>query len=246
MSLSKITRILVLLSLTLLLTNPTIVQADTPTGVDNDASDGCTGTWAFPPLYVGGADGAVFAQAAYEFDENCNPVLVGQVRLNYVPTPVVDQEQEPFETKTVPIIPPPPPDEGGFGIDAVDTCHLRTWEEDAPGFDMIAVQVDQTYSWNGSTVTLSNGSTSATTYFSWWYISSGPSGTAGYHSSQVAWSNGQASFYCNGGPFCGGGPSYHITLYDYMTVDYLGGCGGYGTYSGTVVPAGRVLYNVWK
>lgn len=246
MSLSKITRILVLLSLTLLLTNPTIVRADTPTGVDNDASDGCTGTWAFPPLYVGGADGAVFAQAAYEFDENCNPVLVGQVRLNYVPTPVVDQEQEPFETKTVPIIPPPPPDEGGFGIDAVDTCHLRTWEEDAPGFDMIAVQVDQTYSWNGSTVTLSNGSTSATTYFSWWYISSGPSGTAGYHSSQVAWSNGQASFYCNGGPFCGGGPSYHITLYDYMTVDYLGGCGGYGTYSGTVVPAGRVLYNVWK
>lgn len=244
MSLCKLTRFLVFLSLTLLLISPTIAQADTPIEADTDASDGCTGTWTFPLLYVGGADGAVFAQATYEFDENCKPVLVNQVRLNYVPAS--DQEQEPFETKTVPIVPPPPPDEGGVGIDAVDTCHLRTWEEDAPGLDMIAVQVDQTYSWNGSTVTLSNGSTSATTYFSWWYISSGPYGTAGYHSSRVAWSNGQASFYCNGGPFCGGGPSYHITLYDYMTGDYLGGCGGYGTYSGTVVPAGRVLYNAWK
>lgn len=237
-------RFLVFLSLTLLLINPTRAQADTPIATDADASDGCTGIWTFPPLYVGGADGVVFAQATYEFDENCKPILVNQVRLNYVPP--LDEEQEPFETKTVPIIPPPPPDKGGAGVDAVDTCHLRTWEEDAPGFDMIAVQQDQTYSWNGSTVTLSNGSTSATTYFSWWHLSSGPSGTAGYHSSQVAWSNGQASFYCNGGPFCGGGPSYHITLYDYMTVDDMGGCGGYGTYSGTVVPAGRVRYNVWK
>lgn len=111
---------------------------------------------------------------------------------------------------------------------------------------MIAVQVDQTYSWNGSTVALSNGSTTATTYFWWWYINSGPSGRAGYHNSRVAYSNGEAGFYCNGGPFCTGGPFYHITLYDYMTVDYQGGCGGYGACSGSVVPFGRVLYNVWK
>jgi len=224
----------------------TTVLADSAMQVDTDPSDGCTGSWVFPPLYVGGYDGVVFAQAAYEFDENCKPVLVNQARLHYVPDWIFQEEQESLEIKTVPIIPSPPPKEGGFGIEAVDTCHLRTWEEYAPGLDMIAVQVDQTYSWNGSTVTLSNGSVSATTYFSWWHISNGPSGAAGYHSSQVAYSNGQASFYCNGAPFCGGGPAYHITLYDYMTVDYQGGCGGYGTYSGTVVPLGRVLYRVWK
>ena len=111
---------------------------------------------------------------------------------------------------------------------------------------MIAVQQDQTYSWNGSTVTLSNGSTTATLYFSWWHISSGPSNSAGYITSQVAYSNGWARFYCDGGIFCSGGPAYYITLYAYMTVDYQGGCGGYGTYSGTVVPLGRVLYQVWK
>ena len=238
--------IFIALTITLLVIIPSVVRAGA-TGMDDDPNDGCTGSWAFPPLYVGGENGAVFAQAAYEFDENCEPVLVEQIRLNYVPA-FVEGEQEPVETRTVPIIPPADPDEkdGDLGIDAVDTCHLRTWEEDVIGLDMIAVQVDQTYSWNGRTVTLSSGSVTATTYFYWWYISSGPSGSSGYYSSQVAYANGQASFYCNGGPFCGGGPAYHITLYDYMTVDYQGGCGGYGVYSGTFVPFGRVLYNVWK
>lgn len=234
-----------LAGLLLLLGGTRLAQASATPTSDTDASDGCTGSWTFPPLYVGGKDGAVFAQAAYEFDKNCQPVLVDQIRLNYVPESVLTEEQKPYEVKTVPIVPPPAP-KNGNSITAVDTCHLKTWEEDFPGKDMIAVQVDQTYSWNGSTVTLSNGSVSAITYFSWWYINSGPSGTAGYINSQVAYSNGQAGFYCNGGPFCGGGPAYFITLYDYVTVDYQGGCGGYGTYSGTVVPLGRVLYNVWK
>ena len=246
MSLKNLTHILVFLSLILLSISPPSAKAATLSGSDTDSSDGCTGSWTFPPLSVGGEDGVVFAQAAYEFDENCNPVLANQIRLNYVPDSVLHPEQKPFETKTVPNIPPPPPYKGGASIEAVDTCHLRTWEEDAPGLDMIAVLVDQTYSWNGSTVTLSNGSTTATTYFSWWHLDSGPTGTAGYHSSQVAWSNGEASFYCDGAPFCSGGRAYDITLYDYMTVDYQGGCGGYGTYSGTVVPLGRVLYNVWQ
>jgi len=238
-----------LLVYTVLLAGPAQVLADSALQTDTDPSDGCTGTWTFPPLYVGGDDGVVFAQAAYEFDENCQPVLDDQVRLTYVPESVHAKRQKPFAIQTVPIAPPLPPNKDALdarGTEAVNTCHLQTWEEDAPGLDMVAVQIDQTYSWNGSTVTLSNGSISAMEYYSWWYLSSGPSGSAGYHSSQVAYSNGQASFYCNGGPFCGGGPAYNITLYDYMTVDYQGGCGGYGTYSGTVVPFGRVLYNTWK
>lgn len=208
--------------------------------------EGCTGTWAFPPMYVGGEDGVVFASRAYEFDENCKPVLVEEIRLDYIPEWIERPEREPVEVKTATRTPPPPPTESGSSPEAVNTCHVKTWEEDAPGIDMIAVQDDQNYSWNGSTVTLGQGSTSAATYLSWWYVSSGPTGTGGYYSSQTAWANGQASFYCDGGPFCGGGPAYHITLKTYMTVDYLGGCGGYGTYSGTVVPFGRVLDSVWK
>lgn len=245
MSHKKLIPVSVILSVILLFVSPTIGQADAAVNLDDDPNDGCTGSWVFPPLYVGGEDSAVFAQAAYEFDENCEPALVDQIRLDYVPT-TSNGEQKPFQTKTILIIPPSRPDPQESGFEAVDTCHLRTWEEDVAGFDMIAVQVDQTYSWNGSTVTLSYGSVSATTYLSWWYISNGPYGAAGYISSQVAYSNGRAGFYCNGGPFCGGGPAYQITLYDYMTVDYQGGCGGYGVYSGTVVPAGRVLYSVWK
>lgn len=117
-------RFLVLLSLILLAASPTRAQAGSAT--DTDASDGCTGTWTFPPLYVGGPDGVVFAHAAYEFDAKCQPVLVSQVRLNYVPAWATTSEQAPVESKTVPIVPPPPPDDGEAGLDAVDTCHLRT------------------------------------------------------------------------------------------------------------------------
>lgn len=246
MSVRRLSTALISMLLSLVLFSPTFAGASTDPQPDQDPSDGCTGTWTFEPLYVGGSDGAVFAQAAYEFDENCTPVLVSKISLPYVPDSVLNPKQQPVATETVPIVPPPPPHKGGPTIDAVDTCHLRTWEEDGPGLDMIAVQVDQTYSWNGSTVTLSSGSTTTSLYFSWWHIASGPHGTAGYINSQVAWSNGDAGFQCTGSPFCSGGPMYQITLYDYMTVDYQGGCGGYGTYSGTVVPLGRVLYNVWK
>lgn len=222
-----------------------LVQADAILQVDTDSSDGCTGTWAFPELKVGGGDGVVFAQAAYEFDHDCQPVLVEEIYLNYVPAEVKDPESEPYQSITIPVDPPKAP-YSPESIDSVDTCHVETWEEDAPGIDMISVLQDQTYSWNGSTVTLSNGSTTATMYLSWWHLNSGPSNSAGYNSPQVAYSNGQAGFYCDGGIFCGGGPNYYITLKAYMTVDYQGDCSGYGTYSGTVVPLGRLLYDVWK
>lgn len=150
----RLPTVAVSIMLSLLMFSPAFAWAATAPQVDSDSSDGCTGTWSLPPLFVGGPDGAVFAQAAYEFDKNCEPVLVSQIRLPFVPDSVLQPDQKPVETETVHINPPPPPYKGGSVIDAVDTCHLRTWEEDGPGLDMIAVQVDQTYSWNGSTVTL--------------------------------------------------------------------------------------------
>lgn len=73
--------------------------------IDTDASDGCTGAATFPMLYVGGEDGIVFAQAAYEFDDQCQPVLVEEIRLDYVPDSVNNPGQKPFKTKTIPVIP---------------------------------------------------------------------------------------------------------------------------------------------
>ncbi|GIV63630.1 MAG: hypothetical protein AB1457_06270 [Chloroflexota bacterium] len=99
----------------------------------------CTGTWKFPPLYVGGKDGVVFAEAAYEFDENCNPVLVSETRLTSVPTWVTNPSQQPVDEKTVEAVEVPASDQPntqnndlgvGDSILTVDTCHLRTFEED--------------------------------------------------------------------------------------------------------------------
>jgi hypothetical protein len=246
MSFKRFAPILALLSIALLFSGPVAARADTGTHPDTNSKKGCTGSWTFPPLYVGGDDGAVFAQATYELDENCNPVQVDQVRLDHVPASVTGGEQKSFETKSVPIVPSSPDRAASFSPQAVNTCHVQTWEQDVVGAHMIASEVDQTYSWNGSTVTLGSGSVSATTYFAWWHRNSGPSGAAGYYNSQVAYANGQAGFYCDGWPFCPGGPNFFTTLYENMTVDYQGGCGGYGSASGTIVPGGSVSYNVWK
>lgn len=60
------------------------VQAATADNGDGEQA-GCTGDWVFPTLYVSGKDNVVYASATYEFDENCNPVLVNETRLNYLP-----------------------------------------------------------------------------------------------------------------------------------------------------------------
>lgn len=83
---------LVLLVIPFLAERPLVAWADYGVPADTDPSDGCTGSWTFPPLYVGGDSEVIFAQAAYEFDENCNPVLVDQVRLNYVPDSVLKEK----------------------------------------------------------------------------------------------------------------------------------------------------------
>ncbi len=118
MLLKKIATILLFLSLILLWISLPSVKAATLPGPDTNSNDGCTGTWTFQPLHVGGEDGIVFAEAAYEFDENCNPVLVNQIRLNYVPDSIL--QQKPFETKTILIIPPPPLYKGGASSEATD------------------------------------------------------------------------------------------------------------------------------
>jgi hypothetical protein len=212
----------------------------------------CTGSWQFPMLYVGGKDQTVFAQAEYKFDENCRPYLANKVELNYLPDSILHPSQQPVGSTTVqaetvfPVNFPDKFNDGENSILTVNTCHLNTLERDIIHLNMIAVQTDQPYSWNNITVTLSGGSTTSARYYNWWYQGSGPHMTNGYTSSQVAWAKGDSSYYCMGGPFCGGTPAYNITLYNNMVVDYQGGCGGYGTYSGTIVPAGSVVYSVWK
>ncbi len=103
-------RILIVIGLIgMLLIGIKLVQADAIMEGDTDASNGCTGTWAFPPLKVGGEDEVVFAQAAYEFDQDCQPVLVEEIYLKTVPDYVRYPDQEPFQSITIPVEPPKVP-----------------------------------------------------------------------------------------------------------------------------------------
>ncbi len=213
----------------------------------------CTGTWSFPPIYVGGPDGVVYAENAYGFDENCQPVLIESIRLKYLPEWVIHPAPHLDSITVKQTVPPPPPSPDTKDISFLDnsllnvnTCHVKTWEHDVLYLEMMGVQDDLTYSWNNSTVTISLGSVQAYKNFSWWYFNGSPTATSGYNNPQVAWAKGSQEFYCQGGPFCGSTPSYGITLYTNMTIDYQGGCGGYGTYAGSVVPAGQVRYSYWR
>lgn len=77
------------------------VTASNGTNQLSNNQKSCTGTWKFPMLYVGGKDGVVFAQAIYDFDDNCQPVLVNETRLPYVPDSVTHPSQQPIGSITV-------------------------------------------------------------------------------------------------------------------------------------------------
>lgn len=71
----------------------------------------------------------------------------------------------------------------------------------------------------------------------------------GGNSSHV-WANGSASYVCYNSqpvPFCiGSTPKYPMTFYTWLHMYPNGAASATGTsYSGTVIPAGSVVYQFW-
>lgn len=194
-----------------------------------------------------------YIEAEYTFDKNCRPVLVATRRGDNLPE--TDQPQQAVESFTTTVKADPFSLSEPFGdstaqaaaVAATNTCHTETWETDLAYARLIEVQNDTVWTWNGSTVTYWSVTATAHQYFTWWYRYNGPNASWSWnpYPTKIR-GKADASFYCNGGPFCSGGPMYYMTLQAWTNVDKSGICSGYGVYSGTVVPGGHVLYRTWK
>lgn len=190
-----------------------------------------------------------YVEADYTFDENCRPVLVAVRRGDHLPE--ADKPQNAVESATTttnadPFSPFAASTQAAVTA-ATNVCHTETWETDFAYLRTVQVQNDTTWTWNGSSVTYWSVTATAKQYFTWWYRYNGPNANGGWNPYPTnVWGKADASFYCNGGPFCGGGPMYYITLEAWTNVNKSGNCSGYGVYSGTVIPGGHVLYRNWK
>jgi hypothetical protein len=231
-----------------------IVEADTEypiTQSDRESVDGCyLRDFEGPILTIEG--NTRYMEVGYEFDENCTAKLISVISLDYIPreqevtadttnTSLVSQ----LGSETFALI-----DVNRLGILATNTCHTRIWETDPFYIPTVETRNETTYTWNGTSVSFWGASGSWHEHFSWWYRSgSSVQGDWDPYPSNVT-TRVTGSFYCNGGPFCGGGPMYHITLNARVFVNKSGSCSGSGTYSGTVCNLGglncKVFFSVWK
>ncbi len=193
-----------------------------------------------------------YIQVEYGFDEKCRPVLLAIKRGSL---PIPDDGQEPVGTQStnaqgdmvLPRAASALSADSPLLATGTNACHTQTYETDFAGYKTVLTKNDTNYSWNGASITSFNGVGTARVFWSWWFITSGPTFTPTWTTYPTnLQTKASASYICNGGTFCSGGPMYPITLNAYVNVDKNGGCSGFGTYSGTVIPGGYVYYQNWK
>jgi len=233
----------------------------TPVGADEKDNDnhfersefGCVIQFTPPELQL--EEKTKYAEAGYTFDEKCQPILESTLYLDYIPPEKtasissdatdgieysITESSTTAENSAL----------GGNAITATNICHVKTWETDPVYLPVVEVRNDTTYTWNGSAVTYWRVSGWTIQHFSWWFTYGlSTAGNWNPYPTNV-WTRVNFLFYCNGGPFCQGGPMYYITLYARAYVNKSGGCSGTGTYSGTLCRLNglncKMFYSVWK
>ncbi len=249
-----------LLLATILFAFATPVSADEK-GINNyfeRSQSGCVIRFTPPELKLDGE--TKYAEAGYSFDEKCQPIMESTLYLDYIPpertTAISDtaNSREYSTTESMDILESDTTAGnsaiGGNAITATNICHVRTWETDPVYIPVVETRNDTTYTWNGSAVTYWRVSGWTIQHFSWWFAYGlSTAGDWNPYPTNV-WTRVNSSFYCNGGPFCQGGPMYYITLYARAYVNNSGGCSGTGTYSGTLCRLDglncKVFYSAWK
>lgn len=124
-------------------------------------------------------------------------------------------------------------------------CTVIAWEQEVVQARMIEIQNSTTWEADGTDILNANINAQSTTYFSWWHLIAGPFARAWWVIEyRQAHTLGQASFNCNGAPFCPNGPAYPMTLKAETDVYANGGCSGYASYDGQLTPGGAFDYSV--
>jgi hypothetical protein len=189
-------------------------------------------SFVFPDVQLNVQRGPKFVQIIAKVDKNCNVVITEKTILTYIPS-----EYLPFKGVTT-----------ASSTTVTDEVHI--WEQDVAGYLTNDLDTYETWSYNGTSVSLLSGGnrplqTCGACY--WWHVSSGPTFSKGYYSSSHGYAHGTVSWYCNWSnpaPFCQGPVwQYQITYYTWLHLYGNGYSSTDGTsYSGSVIPGGGIYY----
>ncbi|MBI4062148.1 MAG: hypothetical protein HY403_12060 [Elusimicrobia bacterium] len=183
-----------------------------------------------------------FAHARYIVDQNCEPRLAFAKFSQSIPGPAHVMSKDPvLSSRTA-------TDLAGLptaGATANLACTVVAWEQEVVYKRMIEIQNATTRNTDGESIQDATINAQSTTYFSWWNLIAGPFAEAWWVVEYTAAHTlAQASFDCNGGPFCQSGPSYPMTLKAETDIFANGRCSGYATYDGQLTPGGAFDYMV--
>lgn len=194
-----------------------------------------------PPLELQGENR--YAHARYVVNEKCEPVLAFAAFAKSAPKEA--RVQRPDMTVSPLVSAELKRSSGKPSAKSSYACTVVAWEQEVVQARMIEIQNATTWEADGTDILNANINAQSTTYFSWWHLIAGPFARAWWVIEYTqAHTLGQASFNCDGGPFCQSGPSYPMTLRAETDVYANGGCSGYASYDGQLTPGGAFDYSV--
>lgn len=209
--------------------------------------------YTLPSVSVGGANSNTkFIEIIFTVDERCRMVETSRRALDNVPADVVQSKLQFNQSVTAPSTTSSLSPESVSIAATTNTAHVKIYQLDCCGITTISLQTDHAWTWTSTTAALSgNGSTNASWCCYWWHLTAGPTMSHGVTSSSQVYARGSASYVCyssNPSPFCQGTTRrYPMTFYTWLKMYNNGVANANGTsYSGTVIPYGKVVYQFWK
>lgn len=185
-----------------------------------------------------------YAEATFELTENCEFRALSINRSARPPALITAQTRPALETTAAEAAARKAKGaKPGVSAQAGNSCTVRAWQEDVVYLDMIGLTNTTTWGARDGGVDGSYTSIRAYRYFDWWK-STKPRVSPGQNGGSYNHTSGLASFICEGGPFCSAGPNYAINIEGHLNVYASGGCEGWGSYSGGLVPGGKFKYAV--
>jgi hypothetical protein len=133
----------------------------------------------------------------------------------------------------------------GPGKNSTFGCTVNGWEEDVAGIQMIVMQNHTTWNTDDQGITDGTINGHAQANLDWWHVSAQPTVNIGFPDANDGSSTGYDEFYCDGADFCLSCQNgCRITLTSYLDFDSGGGCSGGTGFSGEVVPAGKINWEL--
>jgi hypothetical protein len=140
---------------------------------------------------------------------------------------------------------------GAAPVQGPRACTLDVWEEDVAAVPMVTLRNSTAWDTSGGAIVSARVHKVAFPNLDWWFVDGKPSAHVSYvREPYTARTTASGDFYCEGaGPlarYVCSGPSFRVTFRGEILFDGGGVCSGGGTATGSVVPGGRVHFELTR